>query len=123
MHSLPDTLAAAPQFLRGAVPIFFRRSLRTASGLPQRMSQRCDVVVTKPGNAVFIHRVSMRLLGMLVSFLGVLQSLPGEFLPGLVILLFMSFRSAAMCVGRAIVQFGGSLMILVMRSVVISSRH
>ena len=77
----------------------------------------------KDGDAVFIHRFPMRLLGMLVSFLGVLKSFPGELFPGLVILFFMSFRGATMSVGGTIVQLGGSLMILVVRSVVIASRH
>jgi hypothetical protein len=79
--------------------------------------------VSKGGDAVFIHRFPMRLLGMLVSFLGVLKSFPGELLPGLVILFFMGFRGATMSVGGTIVQLGGSLMILVVRSVVIASRH
>ena len=65
----------------------------------------------------------VRLLGMLVSLLGVLQSPPGALLPGLVILFLMGFRGATMSVGGAIVQLGGPLMIFVMRSVVITSRH
>ena len=121
--SFRQTFSARPQFMRGLEPVFFRRSLRTASGLPQRMSQRGDVLVPKGGDAVFIHRGPVRLLGMLVSFLGVLKSLPGALLPGLVILLFMGFRGAAMSVGGAIVQLGGALMIFVVRSVVIASRH
>jgi hypothetical protein len=67
------------------------------------MSQRGDVVVPEGGDAVFIHRCRMRLLGMLVSFLGVLKRLPGELLPGLVILLLMGFRGAAMSVGGIVV--------------------
>jgi hypothetical protein len=72
---------------------------------------------------MFIHRGPMRLLGMLVRFLGVLKSLPGALLPGLVILLLMGFRGATMSVGGLIVQLGGALMIFVVRSVVIASRH
>ncbi len=72
---------------------------------------------------MFIHRFPVYLLGMLMSFLGVLKSLPGELLPGLVILFFMGFRGATMSVGGTIVQLGGSLMILVVRSVVIASSH
>jgi len=41
----------------------------------------------------------------------------------MVILFFMGFRSATMSVGGTIVQLSGSLMIFVMRSVVIASRH
>jgi hypothetical protein len=87
------------------------------------VSQRCDVLVPKDREAVFIHSVAVRLLGMLVSLLGVFQSLPGTLLPGLMILLLMGFRSAAMGMGGAIVQLGGLLMIFVMGSVVIASRH
>jgi hypothetical protein len=65
----------------------------------------------------------MRLLGVLVRYLGVLKSLPGALLPGLVILFLMGFRGTTMSVGGAIVQLGGALMIFVVRSVVIASRH
>jgi hypothetical protein len=87
------------------------------------MSQRGDILVPKGCDAMFIHRGLMRLLGMLVRDLGVLKSLPGALLPGLVILLLMGFRGATMSVGGAIVQLGGALMILVMRSVVVTSGH
>jgi hypothetical protein len=87
------------------------------------MSQFGNVGVPKGRDAVFINRFPVRLRGMLVSLFRVFQSLPGELLAGLVILLFMSFRSATMCVGRIIVQLGSSLMILEMRSVIITSRH
>jgi hypothetical protein len=87
------------------------------------MSQRGDLLVPKGGDAVFIHSGPMRLLGVLVSFLRVLKSLPGALLPGLVILLLMGLRGSAMSVGGTIVQLGGALMIFVVRSVVIASRH
>ena len=51
------------------------------------MRQRCDILVPKERDAVFVHGVSMHLPGMLVSRLGVLQGLPGVLLPSLVILL------------------------------------
>jgi hypothetical protein len=78
------------------------------------MSQRCDVLVPKYREAVFIQSVPGRLLGMLVSLPGVLKSLPGELLPGLVILLLMGFGSATMSVSGIIVQLSSSLMIFVM---------
>ncbi len=87
------------------------------------MSQRCDVFVPKVRHAVFMHSVPARLLGLPVSLLGVLESLPGALMPGLVILLLIGFRGATMCVGRNVVQLGSSLMVFVMRSVVIASRH
>jgi hypothetical protein len=87
------------------------------------MGQFGDIVVAKGCDAVFIDSASAHLRGVLVSPVGVFQSLPGVFLPGLAILFLMGFRSATMRVGGKIVQFGGSLMILVMRSVAITSRH
>ncbi|MEI9973938.1 MAG: hypothetical protein WDO73_18930 [Ignavibacteriota bacterium] len=41
----------------------------------------------------------------------------------MVILFFMGFRGALMSVRGAVVQLGGTLMILVMRAVIITSRH
>jgi hypothetical protein len=87
------------------------------------MRQRCNVLVPKDRDAVFIHSGPMRLLGMLVSFSGVLKSLSGALLPGLVILLLMGFRGTPMSVGGSVVQLSGSLMIFVMRSVVVAGRH
>jgi hypothetical protein len=66
-------------------------------------------------DAVLIHRAPVYLLGMLVSLLGVLKSLPGALVPGLVVLFLMGFRGAAMRVCGGIVQLGSSLMIIVMR--------
>jgi hypothetical protein len=87
------------------------------------MSQRLDVLVPKDRHAVFIHSATVRQLGMLVSLLGVFQSLPGALLPGFMILLLMGFGSAPMSVGGTIVQLSGSLMVFIMGSVVIASRH
>jgi len=78
------------------------------------MSQGCDVIMPKDREAVFIHGIPVRLLGMLVSLLGVFQSLPGALLPGLMILFLMGFRSAAVSMGGTIVQLGSLLMIFVM---------
>ena len=122
-HSLLETLAAAPQFLRGAVPVFFRRSVRTASGLPQRVSQDGDVLVPEHRDAMFIQEALVRLPGMLVSLLGVLQSLPGALLPGFVILFLMGFGGATVGVRGKVVQLGGPLVVFVMRSVIVTSRH
>jgi len=87
------------------------------------MSQRCDVLVPKDRDAVFIHGIPVRPLGLLVSLLGVLKSSPGALLPGLVILFLMGFCSTTMRVGCTIVQLSSPLMVFVMRSVVITSRH
>jgi hypothetical protein len=82
--------------------------------LPERISQRRDVLVPKDREAVFVYRGPVRLLGMLVSLLGMLESLPGALLPGLMILFLMGFGGTTMSVGGAIVQLGGALMIFVM---------
>ena len=87
------------------------------------MSQGGDLLVTKDRDAMFIHNGPVRLLGMHVRLPGLLQSLPGELMPGLVILFLMGFRGAAMGVGGALVQLGSSLVILEMRSVVVTSGH
>ena len=77
----------------------------------------------KDRDAVFIHGTPMRLPRPLKSLLGVFQSLPGELLPGLVILLLMGFRGTTMSVCGIVVQLSGPLMIFVMRSVAITCRH
>ena len=74
-------------------------------------------------DAVFIHRVPVHSRGVVVRPLGMLKSLPGVFLSGLVILLFVHLRGSAMSMSGTLVQLGGSLMILEMRSVVITLRH
>jgi hypothetical protein len=81
--------------------------------LPKGVRQRCDVLVPKVPDAVFHHSVPVRLLGLLVSLLGVLKSPPGELLPGLMILFLMGFRRTAMSMGGTIVQLGGALVIFV----------
>jgi len=87
------------------------------------MGQFGDFAVPKERDAVSIYRNSAHLLGVLVCMLGVLKRLPGELFPGLVVLFLMGLRGTAMSVGGTLVQLGSSLMILVMRSVVITSRH
>ena len=77
----------------------------------------------KHRDAVLVRISPLHLRAMLVRSIGVLQSLPRVLLPGWVILFIMGFRSATMCVRRNIVQLGSSLMVFVVRSVVITSRH
>jgi len=72
---------------------------------------------------MFIHSVPMRLLGLLVGLLGVFKRLPGELLPGLVILFLMGSRGTTVSVGGIVVQLSGAVMIFGMRSVVIACRH
>jgi hypothetical protein len=87
------------------------------------MSQRRDVLVPEDREAVFVHSGPMRLLAMPMGLLGVLQGLPGALMPGLVVLFLMGLGGATMSVGGAIVHLGRPLMIFVMRSVVVTSRH
>jgi hypothetical protein len=52
----------------------------------------------------------MRLKWHLVRLLGVLESLPGEFMPRQVILFSMALRGGTVSVGGKVVKFGGSPM-------------
>src|ERR1035441_10190533 len=99
-------------------PIFFRRTVRTASRLPEFTSQDGDIFVPE-GRDAMPHRNCLR---MLMSLLGVLQRLPPLRLPRQVILLIVLFGNT-MHVRGLVVQFGGSLVVLVVRSVVIARRH
>jgi hypothetical protein len=87
------------------------------------MRQFGDLGMPKGRDAASIHSSLFDLSCMLICQLGMFKSLSGALLSRLVISFFMGFRSATMHVGGAVVQLGGSLMILVMRSVVMTSRH
>src|ERR1035438_9393872 len=99
-------------------PILVRRSVRTTSLLPEFTSQDGDIIVPEGGDAM-PHR---NRLSMLMGHLGVLQRLPRVLLPRQVILLIVLFGNT-MHVRGLVVQFGGSLVVLVVRSVVIACRH
>src|ERR1019366_5496545 len=99
-------------------PICFRRTVRTTSRLPEFTSQDGDIFVPEGGDAM-PHRNCLR---MLMSLLGVLQRLPRVLLPRQVILLPVLFGDT-MHVRGLVVQFGGPLVVLVVRSVVIARRH
>ena len=60
------------------------------------MSQRRNVVVPEQREAMFVHGILLRVRGVLVSQLGMFQSLSGALLAGFVILLLMSFRGTQM---------------------------
>ena len=62
-------------------------------------------------------------LCLLMSCLGVLQRLPGMFVPRQVVLLSALLVRGAMGVRGDIVKFRRTLMIFVMRSVVVTRRH
>jgi hypothetical protein len=87
------------------------------------MRQLGDFGMPKDRDAVFIHSATLDLRSMPISLLGMFQSPSGVLLPALMILFVMGLSGAAVRVGGSVVQLGGSLVILVMRSVVITSRH
>jgi len=91
---------AGPQFFYGAMPILFRRSLRTSPALPKPICQCGDVplagfvsggvdAVPGPGSLVL-------LLCMHVGLIGVLQRLPGTFMSGQMIFLSAVFGAGTM---------------------------
>ena len=87
------------------------------------MRQFGDFGMPKDGDAVFIHNSALDMRGMPISLFGVFKTLPGALVCGLMILFLMGLRGQTMRMSGRVVQFGSSLMILVMRSVVITRRH
>jgi hypothetical protein len=87
------------------------------------MRQRGDVRMSKDPEAVLIHRLPVRQLTVLLSVSRVFKGLSGDLTPCLVVLLFVGFRGAPMRMGRNVMQLGGPLVVLVVRSVVVTSRH
>ncbi len=81
------------------------------------MGQSGDFIMSEGCGAVSRHRLSH-----LVRLFRVLEGLAGMFVSAEVFLLPVFF-TGAVGVGGEVVQLGGPLMIFVMRSVVISSRH
>jgi len=91
---------AGPPFFCGAMPILFRRSLRTAPGLPKPICQCGDVplagfvsdgVGAMPGPGSL-----MLLLCVQVSLIGVLQGLSGAFMSRQVIFLSVMLGAGKM---------------------------
>jgi hypothetical protein len=98
---------AGSQFFRGMEPIFFGRSDRTASGLPEFISERSNVSMSECGEAMFIRGC----LSILMTVWGVLPGL-SRMLVSRQLILFSLLFANTMCVCRAIVQFFRSLMVL-----------
>jgi hypothetical protein len=83
--------------------------MRAASGLPQCISEGRDVGVSELGDAMFIHRR----LAVLMSLLGVFERFPGMFVSAQMLPFSLLLpRTMGMCCD--VVQFRGSLVILVM---------
>jgi len=85
--------------------------------LPEFIRQGRDVGMAKSGDAVASSGLSV-----LVSALRMLQSFPGILVSSQMIL-FSLLRRDTMGMRGDVMQFGGSLVILVMRSAVITSGH
>src|SRR5277367_2634002 len=111
-------VAAGSQLFGGMKPILLWRPVWAAPGLPELMSERGDVIVPEWGDNVS----GCGRLSVLVSLLGMLQSLLRMLMSGQVILLSLPLGDS-MSVRRGVVQFGGPLVVFVMRSVVITSGH
>jgi hypothetical protein len=73
-----------------------------------------NFLVPEDSVAEFMQAVPVHPFGMFVGLLGVLKSPPGALLSGLVVLLPMGLRGAAMRMGGKIVQLRRPLVILVM---------
>jgi hypothetical protein len=78
------------------------------------MRQLGDIGVPKDRDAVFVHRSPRDLLSVPISPFGVFKRLLRMLLSGLMILLLVGLGGVAVRVGGGIVQFAGSLVILVM---------
>src|SRR6266851_200909 len=92
---------AGSEFLGGAVPVFFGRSLGTPPRDPQFMRQSRDFRVAERVNGVLVIAVRLRIVGML-------HRLAGLLVPGEVILLAVLLFRDAMGVLGFVAQFGGA---------------
>jgi hypothetical protein len=105
-------------------PILFWWSVWTASGYPELMSEGGNVIVPECGDAMSQHGVPRRSrLSMLMGFVRLFQSLPWVLVSRQVILLTVVLLGSTMSMRGGVVQFGGSLVVFVVGSVVISSGH
>jgi hypothetical protein len=82
------------------------------------MSQSGDVSVSERSYAMYV----CSRLSLLMSFLGVFDGLPPMLVPGQVILFPLLFANTMSMCSR-VVQFGRPLVVFVMRSVIVTSRH
>src|ERR1035441_7274802 len=108
---------AGPQFSCGTEPVFFRRSGRTASGLPEFMREGRDLIMSERDDAM----PGRRRLSMLLGVLGAFECLP-RMLVSCQVFLFSMLLGNIVGVRRDIVQLGGSLVVFVMRSAILC-RH
>jgi hypothetical protein len=110
-------MRAGSQLLHGAEPVLFRGTNRAASRLPELMGKGRDLGMAERGDAM----ANRRPVGMPMSFLGMLHGLARMLVPRQGTLLPL-FRHKMRMFG-ALVHFRGPLVVLVIRSSVITSGH
>jgi hypothetical protein len=92
------SVCAGSQFFGGAEPIFLWRSLRTASSLPQLVSEGGDIIVSEGGDTMSNHSR----LSVPMSLLGVFEGLPRMLVPGLAILVSLRRGDTMRMRGRVV---------------------
>jgi hypothetical protein len=101
---------AGPQYLRGAKPIFFGRTLRTSPALPKLVSHCGYFLLVGRVGGVAAMLGPVLILGMQVSLIGVLLGLSGAFMSGQVIFLSVVLGAGTMGMGSEVTVFEGYLL-------------
>lgn len=101
---------AGAQFGHSPESVLLRRAIRAPSGLPQFMGQRSDFIVAEGGDAVSNRCLLPFVMGLSGRFVELRR-------------MHLVRRRHTMFVLRQFFQFRGTLVVLVMRSVVITRRH
>src|SRR5258708_4073156 len=95
-------------------PILLRRSFGAASLEPQFVSQRSNFFMAKSGNPMLLMcAVGRHALRVQVDLAGVFQRLPRLLMPRLMLLFTAMLLGRPVSMRCLIVQFGGTLVILV----------
>jgi hypothetical protein len=103
------------KLLHGVKPVLVRRSFGATARLPELVSPRLDIPMPESLGAV-PHGIGV---GPAARFPRELKRLPGPFVRGQMFRLAVLF-SGAVRVRGAVVEFGRTLVVLVVRSVVVS---
>jgi hypothetical protein len=102
------------QLLYGAEPVVFRRALGTAPALPELIGECGDVVlvgfVDEAGGAMPGAGLPVPLLCEQVGVVGVLEAVPGGFMPGQVILFSVVLGAGAVGVSSKVTVFRSYLL-------------
>ncbi len=110
-------VGAGTHFFGRSVPIFFGGPLWATSLLPELIRAARDFSVPKRGDAMPNRSACRRIVASVVF-----RSLARLFVSSEVLLLAL-LLSNTMRVRRAVLQFSGTLVVLVMRGIIVSSRH